>query len=878
MRITQSIKSVVKDELCTGCGTCVGVCPNNAVEMVIDHRKGIYIPQLDEERCNNCGICYQVCPGHSVDFRELNQDIFGKEPDDILLGNYFNCYTGHATDYDIRYNSSSGGLVTTLLIYALEEGIIDGALVTRMKRDNPLEPEPFIARTREEIIEASKSKYCPVPANIALKEILESKKGEKFAVVGLPCHLHGIRKAEQVNKKLKERIVLHLGIFCNHAPNFWGTELLLKRMKVKKEEVIKLDYRGEGWPGCMKISRKGGELLLLLPDYWSFVGSEFFTPARCLMCCDQASELADISFGDAWLPELNSDKVGKSVIVSRTTIGEQLLEKARDKNLIELNRVTVTEVKQSQMMSLYFKKRALKARLWLFRKKPALNTRLLESERLDYLSSLFSYLSHKVSQNRILRSLLMHTPTKVLTLCKMPSNVIYSRMLQSFKTKLLEPAQKNKPVKIVIINHGHKFNKGSQALLNSRVSALRQFIPDAEFTVFTFHPEIENELQDIKVLESIGMVRLSRKTLIANKTWQTMLCLLKCSLWSILHRCFHWDLKLLRNSEGLTEYYNADVIISTGGDVLTEDYGTLSFLSYVVNFLFALLLDKPVVLYAESVGPFNRWWNRVIGKSLLNRLRLITLREDISRRYLEKLNIKTPMYLTADSAFLLEPAPVQRSREILEKERIKENNRPLVGISVSKIISRYGFDSLPSPSEKYRKYIEIMAQLVDHLVDVLDATVIFIPHVVARAWDNDDRKVADDIFKLTRNKESVVSIKSEYTAEETKGIIGQCDLFIGARMHATIASTSMGVPTVAIAYSHKYHGVIGEMLGYEQYVLDVRENFNSDDLISVVDDAWNNRVEIRKQLESKIEDIKERVLLNAKLVKELIDQERGAKR
>jgi len=74
-----------------------------------------------------------------------------------------------------------------------------------MKKENPLEPEPFIARTKEEIIEASKSKYCPVPANIALKEIMDSKSGEKFAVVGLPCHIQGIRKFEEVNKILKEK-------------------------------------------------------------------------------------------------------------------------------------------------------------------------------------------------------------------------------------------------------------------------------------------------------------------------------------------------------------------------------------------------------------------------------------------------------------------------------------------------------------------------------------------------------------------------------------------------------------------------------------------------------------------------------------------------
>jgi len=79
--------------------------------------------------------------------------------------------------------------VTALFIFALEKGLIDGALVTGMKKDKPLEPEPFIARTREKIISARGSKYCSVPANIALKEILKAKEEERFAVVGLPCHI-----------------------------------------------------------------------------------------------------------------------------------------------------------------------------------------------------------------------------------------------------------------------------------------------------------------------------------------------------------------------------------------------------------------------------------------------------------------------------------------------------------------------------------------------------------------------------------------------------------------------------------------------------------------------------------------------------------------
>lgn len=161
-----NIKEVVDEGLCTGCGTCASVCPNLAIKMVLDSKKGIYVSRIDENNCNDCGSCYEVCPGHCVDFKELNLSIFGKEPENILIGNYTNCYIGHATDYEIRYNSASGGLVTALLIFALEEGIIDGALVTKMSKQNPLEPEVVIARTKEEIISAAGSK-CLLKNNLS---------------------------------------------------------------------------------------------------------------------------------------------------------------------------------------------------------------------------------------------------------------------------------------------------------------------------------------------------------------------------------------------------------------------------------------------------------------------------------------------------------------------------------------------------------------------------------------------------------------------------------------------------------------------------------------------------------------------------------------
>lgn len=405
----KTIEEVVKNDLCTGCGTCVTLCPNSAIYLIKDNSKGVYIPKLNEEKCNQCGTCFDVCPGHSVDYKQLNLAMFDKESENILIGNYINCYTGHAANQDIRYNSASGGLVTALLIFALEEGIIDGALVTKMNDTNPLEPEVFIARTKEEIISASKSKYCPVPANIGLKEIL-SEDG-KFAVVGLPCHINGIRNAETINNKLKEKIILHIGIFCGRSINFLGTEFLLHQMNIKKEDVKKIDYRGEGWPGKMLIKLKNGEeRFVSYLKYWDNGFGLYFPPTRCTLCCDGTCELSDISFGDTWLPEFRNEKIGESIIISRTKLGEEIIENAKSKRKIELIEIKDDKVVKSQERMLYTKKSDLKARISIFKifgkKTPNYNIKLLKPESTAYLNAISLYLQLCISSKRCLWSLI----------------------------------------------------------------------------------------------------------------------------------------------------------------------------------------------------------------------------------------------------------------------------------------------------------------------------------------------------------------------------------------------------------------------------------------------------------------------------------------
>lgn len=344
-----SITDVPRLNLCTSCGTCAGICPTEALTMV-ESPKGTYIPVLDESKCSDCDLCIDVCPGHSVDFKSLSLEIFLTLPEDPLVGNVLNSYLAYSTNETLRARGQSGGLISSLLTFALGEKIIDGAVVTRMSRSNPLRPETFIARSKEEVIEASKSKYCPVPAGAIIRTILATEG--RLAFVGIPCHIHGLRKAEEVNRRLKDKIKLHLGLFCDRTLNFHFQRHILFKAGVREVEVEGFTYRGKewrGWPGDLEIQLKNGEKKYL-PREWRMQVKPLFTPQRCHLCFDKLNQLADISFGDPWLPEFSSDEKGMSVVISRTRPGDNFILKATDANIIKCEKLPISEIVKGQRL------------------------------------------------------------------------------------------------------------------------------------------------------------------------------------------------------------------------------------------------------------------------------------------------------------------------------------------------------------------------------------------------------------------------------------------------------------------------------------------------------------------------------------------------
>lgn len=421
--------------------------------------------------------------------------------------------------------------------------------------------------------------------------------------------------------------------------------------------------------------------------------------------------------------------------------------------------------------------------------------------------------------------------------------------------------------KILVVNVPNPLNRGGMAIVIGAINSIIKNIPDAEITLQSTRPKSDsifyNNLPRTEISEHIWYKECDSNIATA----------LYSGIKGIRVLCI-FSLSKLSKKLGMrckNPYQQYNLIVDLNSDALNDHYGIVMPIYSLFNTFIALLSDKPVVICGASVGVFKRRTSRVLASSILNRVKLITVREGMSLNYLKSIGVNKPkIYLTADHAFLMEPTSSETLDRILEKEKIS-NEEPLIGVAASNLIYRYAFPECKSNDEKYKKYIGLMVYLIDYLIENYNVTVLLISHVSATG--EDDYVVSKDIYLKSKNRDKLKLISNTYRAEEYKGLIGLCSMFIGCRMHPTIASTSMCVPTIALTYGHKFQGIIGDMLGQKDSIIDITDA-NYDDLeksaISTVKSVYANRDTIKDSLCERSTSVKERALLNGKYIKELL--------
>lgn len=352
-------REIIDKELCTKCGTCIGVCPVN----YIVYKEGEI--QGNDNECISCGKCLKNCPGKHFDYNEFNHQLFETEYDkEEILGTYKKIYIGQAVSEFVRGQSASGGIVSEIAAFLLKNRYVDGIVVITSK-GNKRDFEVKIARSEEEVYNAAQSKYVIVPTNEILKVIL--KEEGKFAYIGLPCQIQGVRKAISNNAVLKEKIFIVIGLFCGFNMEQGATDYLIKKSKIKSDEIKELSYRKKqsGSTGFY-ICDNEKEFFVKKHEY-TFLNL-FYAPKRCLMCYDYSAEFSDISVGDAW----ERDE-GWSRIIVRSDLGKSIIEELHNSNAILLEESNRTAIEDSQIKIINHKKRDIWFRWTKYKNIPEIN-------------------------------------------------------------------------------------------------------------------------------------------------------------------------------------------------------------------------------------------------------------------------------------------------------------------------------------------------------------------------------------------------------------------------------------------------------------------------------------------------------------------------
>lgn len=326
------VNQIVERDLCVRCGACEPACPVDIIRF--DERGYPYITQ-ENECLRGCTRCLKVCPGEYVDYPGLDDEMFGRRPHpDSVMGIARRVFVAHATSEQVRREGASGGFVTQLLAHMLETGRIDGALVLGSVNDaSGWRPEPLVARSVSELHAAAGSKYLTVPFLRPLSE-LEEVEG-RYAIVALPCYIHAIRKYQRVSPKLRERIRLVIGLYCNVAFEPTVYEEVLAVSGIDPADVENFEFREGRWPGNATVRLRDGSQQNLfkfeeMKDAFNTL-KLFYTAPRCNLCTDFSGEYADLSVGDPWLRGADGSYTfpdGWSTVLVRTEAGEVAVDRA----------------------------------------------------------------------------------------------------------------------------------------------------------------------------------------------------------------------------------------------------------------------------------------------------------------------------------------------------------------------------------------------------------------------------------------------------------------------------------------------------------------------------------------------------------------------
>jgi len=344
------MNDVVDFGSCCECGTCVLVCPHNVIDYIDSKPKQTAKKTAAFDYCGisegiGCDVCAQVCPRLTPREFHLEDRVFAQQQGKVYrggFGSYQQIFAARAKDPRILERCQDGGVVTAMLIYGLEHGLFDGAVVSAPDEGKPCAPKPVCETTVPGVLAAAGSWYTYCPNDLALQEAVD-KDCPRVAFVGVPCQITPVRKAElkdpeflrssamkkpkhieRQEKSLKDpvsRVAMRIGLLCSEVFDFEGLMVrkIQEEMGIPLAEIKKFNVKGE----VLVYKRDGALVKIPLKE-----AQEHARP-ECHHCGDFSAELADVSCGGVGAMDW-------TITITRTDQGRAFLDRMISDGVLEV--------------------------------------------------------------------------------------------------------------------------------------------------------------------------------------------------------------------------------------------------------------------------------------------------------------------------------------------------------------------------------------------------------------------------------------------------------------------------------------------------------------------------------------------------------------
>ncbi len=318
--------------------------------------------------------------------------------------------------------------------------------------------------------------------------------------------------------------------------------------------------------------------------------------------------------------------------------------------------------------------------------------------------------------------------------------------------------------------------------------------------------------------------------------------------------------RIIRSNRFLRTLWECDVVGEIrGGDSFSDIYGFRWLVFGLFPTLACILLRKDLVMLPQTYGPFKARASRFVARRILHHSHLIYSRDRESMNLIETLRTRKDSLVKfcPDMAFVLESQkpPVEDIQPPLPRPR----TIPMVGVNISGLLYVGGFNHNNMFNLKV-EYKDFIVELLTWILEQFDVLILLVPHVMCEGDEDVDelrlcRQVREDMEARRRDRIHVVN--QYYNEREIKSVIGQCDFFIGSRMHACIAALSQGIPAVGLAYSKKFRGVF-DSIDMADYVINMYEA-DTETVFRRIREGFERRAELSEHLRLRIPQIQTQV-------------------